>query len=1119
MTRYRRRASSTMRAIVVAASTFAILLVCFSIYQSTQSGAPAPQPRTSRLPEPPAEFPDDPAPSGATAQGLALKQTVIGGGRNSSLSLYSEKGHEAFAELNIADWIPIAGSPNRFRLAEPEIRLWTRDGHGIRVVAKTGILDGRQKPGGIELNRGELSGKVVIEYDRLTREQRAKLPPELRGMIDPSQIIRAETESLEFDREYGKLVIPGELHVYSPVDLDARVREIELRLDEQNNRVESLRVARGGQVELRGAMNRLGWSGTAADSQPKPFGIVEWMRSTVHSRAVGARASAATAPSAPPPPREPPPDDDIPTFRLDEKKPSEPSAPIRYLARFEGDVDARQVQDGTTIARLLADRLDVLREFSGSDAADAERKPGFSGSAEARPQTDTPQPSSEKVMLSWSGPLYVEADRTDSPGPRSRITAFGAPLRITHVEGDINCGSLVYEPDGATAWLRSGNGQHVVVDSPGQGRMVGEEVHTEETGDQVLIAVTGPGTLTQLDAAAGAPTDSSHPAIEFQDRLEVVARRRMITRIQPSGIVRRVERVLERAAFHGGVNLHQADTALSTDILDVTFAKPELIQFDDAPMIESVKARGRVALSQGSDRLTGDELDARFVRDADNRPVPGTAVVTGNVAAMQERRTMRASDRMLIDFISTSPPGPTASEPASATPATRNMRIARVRAFGDVSVVDRAQELDLQVEELDATVADGRTIDTALLRGSDDRPAHARLREYALAGPEIRLNVADEFAEVPAAGRMTFSSLKDLDGRRLDQPIPIVVTWADRMVYQGRENRAVFNGMVHATSETTTTFDTDQLVVEFEERIAEPRPQQEPAIDLWVWQGLVDAIRPREPESANPLGGSNFSKEPARLVATGRAIVQTSELDPKSGELTGRARLAGPKLSVDLRHEVSKMLIEGEGSLLMESFRSPPESPSTESTDEALFGMGGDTGLSKTLIEWHDAMWYDFSIDQVRFEGDVRLKHFAGEQLARMTDMSRWTTGKLPPGRATYLRSDVLTVDFRDRTQPARSRDDSRIGRLGVGRLSQFQATGAVVLQDQRPDNSLSLQAGDVVYERTREILAIHGDRQRLAHVTTQKPRELPQESSFERAFYHIPTGRLELTNTRYTGQ
>lgn len=1115
MTHYHRPASSTVRTLVVAASTFAILLVCFSIYQSTQSGAPAPQPRTSRLPEPPTELPEEAPPPAGTTQGVALKQAVIGGGRNYSISLYAPDGTDAIAELSIRDWTPVDGSPNRLRLAEPEFRLWTRDGHGVRVIARTGTLEGRQKPGGIELNRGELSGKVVIEYDRLTREQRAKLPPELRGVIDPSQIIRAETDSLEFDRQYGKLVIPGELHVYSPIDVDARVREIEVRLDEQNNRVESLRVARGGQVELRGAIDRLAWSGATADRQPKPFGIVEWMRSTIHSRAGNTRASAPAAPSPPSaPPRRPPPDDGIPTFRLDEKQPSEPSTPIRYLARFEGEVDARQWQDGATVARLLADRLDVLREFAGSEAADAERKPD---AAQTPPPADAPQPSNEKVTLSWSGPLYVEADRTASPAPRSRITAFGAPLRVTHVEGDINCRSLVYEPDRAAAWLRGGDGHRVIIDSPGQGRMVGEEVRTEETGDEVFIAVTGPGTLTQVDAAA-APAESDHAAVEFHDRLEVVARRRMITRIQPSGIVRRVERVLERAAFHGGVNLRQADTALSTDVLDVTFAKPDLIQFDDAPMIDSVKARGRVALSQGGDRLTGDELDARFVRDAENRPVPGSAVISGNVTAIQDRRTMRARDRMLIDFVSASAPTLAATTARSTAPGARNMRIARVRAFGDVSVVDREQELDLQVAELDAAIADGRNIETALLRGSDERPAHVRLREYALAGPEIRLNVADEFAEVPAAGRMTFSSLKDLDGRRLNEPVPIVVTWADRMSYRGRENRAVFSGMVHATSETTTTFDTDQLVVEFEERLAEPQPAEQ-KLDLWALQGLVNAILPKEPDRADPLDSANFSKEPARLVATGRAIVQTSELDPKSGELTGRARLSGPKLSVDLRREVSKMLIEGEGSLLMESFRPQAESSPTASADEALFGMGGDAGLSKTLIEWRDAMWYDFSIDQVRFEGDARLKHFAGEQLARMADMSRWTSGKLPPGRATYLRADVLTADFRDRSEPTRSRDDSRIGRLGIGRLSQFQATGAVVLQDQRPDNTLSLQASDVVYERTREILAIHGDRQRPAQVITQKPRELPQESSFERAFYHIPTGRLELTNTRYTGQ
>ena len=47
--------------------------------------------------------------------------------------------------------------------------------------------------------------------------------------------------------------------------------------------------------------------------------------------------------------------------------------------------------------------------------------------------------------------------------------------------------------------------------------------------------------------------------------------------------------------------------------------------------------------------------------------------------------------------------------------------------------------------------------------------------------------------------------------------------------------------------------------------------------------------------------------------------------DPQTGKLQSRSRISGPKLTVDLRPEVSKMLIEGTGYLQLEDFREKPQ--------------------------------------------------------------------------------------------------------------------------------------------------------------------------------------------------
>jgi hypothetical protein len=333
------------------------------------------------------------------------------------------------------------------------------------------------------------------------------------------------------------------------------------------------------------------------------------------------------------------------------------------------------------------------------------------------------------------------------------------------------------------------------------------------------------------------------------------------------------------------------------------------------------------------------------------------------------------------------------------------------------------------------------------------------------------------------------------------------------MRYRGRENRAVFSGQVHASSEKTTTFDTDQLVVEFE--AAPPREASAaPGTDWWLLQGAVEAWQGKE-VAAPMLAGQGFSKEPARLIATGRAAAVTSELDPDSGELVSRARLEGPRLSVDLRRDVSKMLIEGAGSLLIEDFSEPVTGAATSRPEpKGLFTMDEESGLSKTLITWKDAMWYDFTIDQVRFEGDADLKYFSGAELAKIADLSRWTTKQLPAGRSTFLSADLLTVDFRGRARGERRADEGRMGRLSAQALRQFRAAGRVHLQDYRDTLTLTLRADDVVYEQERDLLAIHGADGRPAHMTSQRPRELPVQSTFLRAFYQISTNELEITKS-----
>jgi len=448
--------------------------------------------------------------------------------------------------------------------------------------------------------------------------------------------------------------------------------------------------------------------------------------------------------------------------------------------------------------------------------------------------------------------------------------------------------------------------------------------------------------------------------------------------------------------------------------------------------------------------------------------------------------------------------------------------IKRLRAFEEVTVLDLSQNLELSAYALDCTL-DGQQIESAHVNGADQKPATVKLDAFSITGQEIKLNVTDQQAEVPGHGRMTFLSRKDLNGRTLSEPVPISISWGNWLKYRGRENRAVFDGQVHATSQATTTFDCSRLAIEFDDAKEKVADAGDGNNNNWTDSlnilKLINPLQPRKPKSS--WSRQRFSKEPAFILATGQALALTSEIDPATQQLKSRARITGPSLSVNLRPDVSKMLIEGEGSLQMEDFQ-----PANPDQTKAAFDPGGgdlfdvdhDDGPSKTLITWKDSMWYDFSIDQTRFEGDVELKYFSGEELQKLFgDKPQTINDNKQKGRATFLSSDVLTVDFLDRSQRARHKADRRVGRISTSALRQFQASGNVTMQDQ--SEGLSLWSDRLIYERQRRLLAIYGTDFRKAKIVKRAENKLPYQLLAKHIFYNLGTGEIEVLEPKAQGQ
>jgi len=1208
-----RRASGLVRMFVVGSATLAILLVCFSMYQFLQVEPNGRSDDTAqRIPRKRTE-PNAIASSGGDIPSTDVGNRGVGPGEHVSLTIYPREGNEARFEIEVRDWTPVPDAANEFRLVEPTVRMRTSDDHAVRVTAKEGMLEAKRRGGsGLDPQRGQLTGDVVIEYDRLTAAQREQLPPEERDVVDPAQIVRMEMDALEFDVEYAKLIIPGPLRLTAR-DALLEAANLELRFNESQNRVESMRVSGGGRIELLEVAGAaaMSISGTGSDAAPRRT-IAEWLRETIRTK-LAARAAEPTASTQPnaseaiasmtsegtPVTKEGKPvvDDAIPVFRADDLDEERPATPLHYFARFEGSIDAAELLGEQATSRLQADSLDILRDFADGDpltAADR-TKPTATQAGESEPTAAAEASRSDKrIVLSWSDRLVVQALDSDDAmlagGVRSRMTAKGSPTRMSYPDGNAVCGRLTYEPDNGEIQLLGTESAPVLVRSREQGTLMGTVIQYRTDADRFHVDVAGPGRLlTPVDEPAPDQADSTSEeqpvaavlaalnpngqttgndnSVSFEEKLEVDGYvKSKTTIVYPGGLSTKRLSIPERATFTGHASVRQGTVSMDADVLEIRFGVQEDLRGIDR-YIDGFTGKGHVVMVQEEDRLACRELDVTLMRDANRRVWAKTVVARGDVEAVQDDRTIKARDRLIVDFelYHEAPEEPTRApmarvfgvlgastaktiealipvEAHTVSPGPRiRAGVRRFRASGEVAVVDPSQFLDVNGEELDCRLAaKGRDLEEAVVVGTDGRPAIVRLVDVTTIGKRINVNVPDEWVEVPGEGRMSLLSKRDLDGSELDEPRPVVITWTTGMRYQGRENRAVFGGDVHAYSRSTTTFDCQRLEIEFDEvaKIEGPRSvrssryprllsaMMEPTclIGRWLLPGLFEPIcslrswlvpdllkRVDGMHDARQRPGREFNREPAVIWAMGRAKAVTAEVDETTGDMKSRMRIEGPKLAVYLRSEVSKMLIEGDGNLLLEQFeQTRSEAKVADAGNGELFDVENG-GPSKTLIEWQDMMVYDFAIDQTRFEGDVSLKHFSGQELNKRFGGVPADTADAAPGRSTYLACDVLTVDFLGRDQRPRRDRAERMGRLSTSSLRQFDASGRVRLND--VSEGLQVWADKVIYERPRELLAIYGEQSRKARIVKRRADRLPLQMDVERLFYNLKTGMPEISD------
>ena len=1144
-----RHAASIVRTVVLASATLAIVFVCYSVYQYTQLDEEA----ASRSAAPFAPLVDvlPPGDLGEGSVSLGTGGMQIGPVERPSVTIYPPEGTRAIGEIEADDWSPLPGSGNRVRLVNPFIRAETNDGRRLNIRADEAVIETSQPGGGVgrfDPRRGTLSGSVVIEIDRLTHHQREQLPADQRDVIDERRLIRIEMDHLEFDLEFSRVSIEGPFHVIA-YEMSFEAGDLDIEFDPGASRIESITARGGGKLEMRGQGASLGLSLTPGSDE----GTRSWSEALISRLSTVAKGESTSKSDASAPYVD---EDGALVLVPDASMPEEFHEPIHYEAKFTDEVLVEQRGRGGSTARLRADVLTLLRAFTQAD-----RDGGASASTRTAPAEGAgrDRSSEPRLFLSWSGPLSVRAlasgANVDQPaGEQIEIVATGNPVWISDGQGDARCSKLVFNSVDQKIWLHGTRAKPVQMRSDNQGTIVAVSIVSQSRGDKRTIKAAGPGRLTwagdtfdetriRQKPSAGSDEVAGDSWVDFQERFEATIREvRHRGRFDLRSLKWTTEEklVLDSAHFFGSVVMHQPSSQFVAQQVDMDFDSEA-----STTTIRRVVGKGRVTMTHGEQsKITCDRMEVDFDPRAGDA-VPKIARAFGKIEAMHEGSIITAQERM--DFVFRENTRPAAKDDllkalnealdagTDLTAVARDVRrrriaqrrrtdveLAQLLAYGAVSVIDPNRDLRLSAEQITCDFSAGNQIRSAVLNGGGRGAASVRKGTFSVTGDMLRANFEDEWVDVPGPGRMSFQLNRDLDGRPTDTPVTVVVSWSDWMKYRGRENRAVFMGNVHPVSDRTQ-IDSGRLEIEFEDTSATELATNNSGPPRGA-MGLPGESPSRSGSATRIADATGLARKPTYFLATGGVTSEMSNVDELTGRLVSRARISGPRMSVDLRENVFMMRVEGEGKLLIEDY-SHPSSP-REGGDRrskpvkagALFDVG-PAGASQTLITWKRLMFFDRVNERAQFEGQVRLDHFSGTFLVKTSHLaSQATPGEKKIGREIRLATKVLSVDFVSAPRDG-DREAPGVAQMSARRLEQFHANGSVRLTIKGQDQDQWLTAEELTYRKTRQLLFIQGSEDRPAEFITQVHGQPPRPVRASAITVNLATNRVDAQNPTYLGQ
>lgn len=1020
-----------------------------------------------------------------------------------------------------------------YELVRPSLVLYSRDGQRVFISADEGTMFAENLEGKIrKLNLRQNVRIFLDDYRPAEHDIRDRRPPLPMGGIAnvvgfleryPEDIFRIYADDLDFDNEKCSLATDGPVTVLSD-DTDIYGDGLMMVWNEAPQELMELRLERGQRMVIYN-MAKEGQLLTLPGSEAAE-GKVALSRATAATPGTAPAAASAPVPPAPRPDAEPKRRNVfVATFAGDEedvrvysgKRSMHGAKYLKIQLEFEGSMRTRSRRRRSAKSEP-APAAPPPRSARSATAPATRKRPPVE-SAATRPAATRPtgsRPARPPVTVLWDGPLVLVplAKRVEKPSTRRyKIEVAGDKVVLRDGESTATCRKFLYHHEHQEGWLIGRAGAPVRLDLGDGQIVVCERIKFNREIAQANLIGAGYMTRTRL------------PKIPDAEAREQLAELRELTGIEdPIELARLAEELRRPVGRPTASNAGEDRIDWGHSVL-AEFAQTERRRDDgtvrmrqyikQATFVQDVK----LTQSKTRDFVECDRLEVWMVRGRTGKPYPAKAVARGRAGRTAHAR-QRGSDirarELTVEFLEREPdPGPGSERRSDLGGRSKPVMLL---ASGDVHVETSPPEPRASRDKdpsgpskIVTATADALTCDlekdTAILHGDPARiiqePAGQPGGDKGgageeLVGNEIRLEQADQKAEVIGQGRLKFMADKDLSGRRLPERRAVTIDWHEGMTYRpaaaAPATRPAAGGPGPAR---VAVFTGEVVLVSGGDRMTCGKM----TVDLKPPAPKAPATRPADIETERRRRGTvNMADYSATRMSkvTGEAnVVLTSVRRDKEDYLLRRMKLKGDKLEyfADRR----RILMPGAGTLLNEDYRPEQEGGPPRDPSQSLF----EWDKSMLLVQNEGAS--DAKERSATLRGNVTMMHHSGRRTRRPGNLKVRPLGpETPSGRTTLLYCEQMYAQFGEaadkkaRGKSPATREAKAVPPAGpaIGELRLFNAVGADPVEGQAEvfvdlqDGGRHIVGKRLIYDRKSQVATVWGNLPEAPGARAKKERD-----------------------------